>query len=265
MHVVRQNTQVEQAELLLKRIAEGDRQAEQILVDTYYRGLYFILNRQTQNHSLSEDLVQDTFIIVLQKARDNLIQNPAALAAFIRQTGVNLLIGHIRKETRRDTQGVEEIDFHSPCDGLDLSRALHSDQLLQLTAQMFEELTTQRDRDLLRCYYVYDQSKAQICQQLALSPEHFDRVLFRARQRLKRLIEDKLNIVPKPQAANIATLLAVALSLGLILESTHLGATLDSSAELVRENNHRQHQCVGRPLISGVNTVSQEDPELRWS
>ncbi|WP_340679567.1 sigma-70 family RNA polymerase sigma factor [Paraglaciecola sp.] len=264
MYIVRQNTQVEQAELMLGRIAEGDRQAEQTLVDIYYRGLYFVLNRQTQNPTLSEDLAQDTFVIVLQKARINAIQNPAALTAFIRQTGINLLLGHIRKENRRDTQGVDDIDFHSPCDGLDLSRALHSDQMLQLTAQMFEELKTQRDRDLLRCYYVYDQGKPQICQQLKLSPEHFDRVLFRARQRLKQLIEDKLNDIPKTQSGKVANLLSMALTLGLIIEPVQAGSVTKFSDELVRETKFSQHQSDTRPHASGTNTVRQEDPELRW-
>jgi RNA polymerase sigma-70 factor, ECF subfamily len=44
-----------------------------------------------------------------------------------------------------------------------------------------------RDRRLLRGYYVLDQDKEALCQELELSQEHFDRVLHRARARFREL------------------------------------------------------------------------------
>jgi RNA polymerase sigma-70 factor (ECF subfamily) len=56
---------------------------------------------------------------------------------------------------------------------------------------MIREMKVERDRELLRDYFEYDKSKEQICRELELKPEHFDRVLFRARQRLKQIIQLK--------------------------------------------------------------------------
>jgi DNA-directed RNA polymerase specialized sigma24 family protein len=143
MHLAERDKEISQAESIVQRIATGDKLAEQELVSTYYRGLIFILNRQT----LSEDLIQDTFILVIQKARDNGITNPAALSAFIRQIGINLLIGHKRKVTQRDSHGEDNIEIHAPTDNMEISRALHSDKLLQITSQLLNELKTPRDKE----------------------------------------------------------------------------------------------------------------------
>jgi RNA polymerase sigma factor (sigma-70 family) len=207
---------------LVSRIANGDKSAEKQLVSTYYRGLFFILNRQTSNPTLSEDLAQDTFILVIQKARQGEILNPAALNGFIRQVGINLLIAHFRKESRRATHSVDDIDIHIPHEELDISRALHNEKILAIVQQVISELPTDRDRDLLRRFFVYDKPKLQICEELCLSAEHFDRVLFRARQRLKQVIELKLST--RSGAASTADLSHL-LTIVLLLSTVQLSSS----------------------------------------
>ncbi|WP_416305962.1 RNA polymerase sigma factor [Neptunicella sp. SCSIO 80796] len=180
-------------ETLVTRITSGDRSAEQLLANRYWRGLTFVLNRQTDDKELVADLVQDTFIIVITKARNGAIDNPAALSAFIRQTGINLLIAHYRKEKRRATQPDDDIDIRVPTDALGMSHLLNSEKAVQLVQQVMQELNTKRDCQILQNYFIYEQDKKQICADLQLSAEHFDRVLFRARQRLKQLILHKLH------------------------------------------------------------------------
>jgi len=264
MRTAEQNEGLSLAESLVARIANGEKLAEQQLVKNYYRGLFFVLNRQCKNSNLSEDLTQDTFILVIQKARDGLIRNPAALAAFIRQTGINLLIGHIRKETRHDTHCAEDIEIHAPSENLDLSHALHNEKVLALVQQVMTELPTDRDREMLRNYFVYDKNKQQICHELDLSPEHFDRVLFRARQRLKQLIEHKLSSpLRKSDSSDVTTLLSLLVMLGLVYQ-------LPSSTELslflivVRETPQVSHLTFETPEQSSrftsnyLRVVSEE-------
>lgn len=235
---------------ILARISAGDKIAEQQLVTTYYRGLFFILNRQTNNHSLSEDLAQDTFVIVIQKARAGQINNPAALSAFIRQTGVNLLIAHCRKEQRRDTHGVDDIDVHAPSDTMEISQALHNIKTLDLVRQMMIELPTDRDRDILRSYFIYDKNKQQICQEMELTAEHFDRVLFRARQRLKQLISHTLpaNTGPSKGVETISNLLSVCLILG--VANTIQPYPSHLFVQTVRENHKPLHLTFETPELS---------------
>ncbi|MDU0352777.1 sigma-70 family RNA polymerase sigma factor [Paraglaciecola aquimarina] len=239
------DTYSSKATSIVARISSGDKHAEQELVETYYRGLFFILNKQTQNSALSEDLAQDTFIIVIQKARENGIHNPAALSAFIRQTGINLLIGHKRKESRRDTQSTDNIEFHAPSQDIEICKALHSKKLLQLTQQLLNELNVDRDKQLLRSYFIYDKNKQQICQDLELSPEYFDKVLFRARQRIKQLIQHKIGA-----NAEASTILSTSLLFCLVVQQTTIPPDKNLFIHLVRETANHQHLPFETPLIN---------------
>jgi hypothetical protein len=57
--------------------------------------------------------------------------------------------------------------------------------------QMLDEMPATRDRELLMRFYLHDEEKEQICQDLRLSMEHFNRVIFRARNRFRELLEQR--------------------------------------------------------------------------
>ena len=177
---------------LIVRIGSGDLSAETELVDKYWKSLYFILNRRCNDSQLASDISQDTFIIVINKARNGEINTPDAIAGFIRQTGVNLLIAHFRKEARRATDVHGEVSFDIPDDKTNLERAVESRDSLKLVQQLIGEMKVERDRDVLISYYGKEEEKNSICSRLELTPAHFDRVLFRARSRLKQLIDFKM-------------------------------------------------------------------------
>ena len=40
-------------------------------------------------------------------------------------------------------------------------------------------------------FYLHEESKEQVCRELELSDEHFNRVIFRARNRFRGLLEDR--------------------------------------------------------------------------
>ena len=54
---------------------------------------------------------------------------------------------------------------------------------------MLAELKNDRDREILSRHYISGEDKEDICRDLELSDLHFNRVLFRARQRYKELFE----------------------------------------------------------------------------
>ena len=62
-------------------------------------------------------------------------------------------------------------------------------QLAQAVMALLDELPTERDREILVRFYLDGTDKQQLCQELGLSPKHFDRVLMRARSRLRTIIE----------------------------------------------------------------------------
>lgn len=187
-------TALKPAKELVERIGAGDPQAEEELVAHYWKGLYYILKRRGVDPQLAADLAQDTFIIVITKARNGEINTPEALAGFVRQTGINLMIAHFRKENRRATETYGEVNVEIPDTKTSITRAIESKQTLELVRQLIDEMKVERDRDILKSFFVQEEEKANICERLELTPAHFDRVLFRARARLKQLIEFKFGV-----------------------------------------------------------------------
>lgn len=179
-------------ESILQRIRAGDKTAEQLLFNQYSRQLNTILVQKSQDPELAADIVQDTFMVVLDKARQDKIDNPKALGAFIRQVGANLLTASYRKEIRRKTEASEQIDVEYADHTSDPADRIQSADMTALVLQMLDELPTDRDRDLIRRYFLYNEPKQLICQEYALTAAHFDRVIHRARQRLKHLLKQKL-------------------------------------------------------------------------
>ena len=187
-----QSSQVGLGASMVLRIGDGDTKAEAELVEKYYKSLHFILQRRCNDPQLAADLAQDAFIVVIGKARAKQINSPEAIAAFIRQTGVNLMIAHFRKETRRATDTFGEVVIDVPDHNTSVSRLVESNQALTLVQQLISEMKVERDRDILISYYANEEEKASICSRLELTPAHFDRVLFRAKSRLKQLVDFKM-------------------------------------------------------------------------
>ena len=183
-------SQAEISTQLASRIGRGDVSAETELVERYSTGVKLILLKRTGNPQLSKDLSQDTFIIALQKLRAGEVRKPEALAAFLRQTAVNLSIEHYRKEKRYIHQEDGIIALQSP--HID-DKAEHVDrqQAGKLLETTIQELANSRDREILQRFYLLDEDKPEICTALQLSAAHFDRVLYRAKQRMRKLIMER--------------------------------------------------------------------------
>jgi len=178
------------AELVL-RIRAGDRRAEGELVERFSRGLRLMLRQLTQDPSLAEDVFQETFRLVVEKARGGEIHQPEKLAGFLRSLARNLLIADRRKAVRYTGlgEGEEAVDrLRPPEPEPQLDRVLRQEEALHVRA-LLAELRFDRDRELLLRFYLSDDSKQAICADLAIDPERFNRVLFRARERLRELWE----------------------------------------------------------------------------
>lgn len=177
---------------IVSRIECGDRSAEDELVNRFARGVYLILLKRTGDTSLASDLRQDTFIVALRKLRAGEVRNPSALSAFIRQTAVNICNDHFRRE-KRYVQGGDEIISSLVTHRDHKARAFDAGKTRVLLEHALDELTVTRDREILRRFYLADEDKAKICTDLALSATHFDRVLYRARQRIRAVIQNDRN------------------------------------------------------------------------
>jgi len=137
----------------------------------------------------ADDLQQETFRIVIERLRHGGLADPAGLAPFLRGTARNLLIAERRKTARRRTWGdtgeLAQVVASAPSP----LQSVLVDEEAEMVRRLIGELPTDRDRQLLMRFYVGEEDKESICADLGLDSLHFNRVLFRARQRFKELLE----------------------------------------------------------------------------
>jgi RNA polymerase sigma-70 factor, ECF subfamily len=153
------------------------------------RGVLFLLRREVRDPALAEDLCSETMRIVLERLQREPLEDPSKLPAFLAQTARNLVIAEWRRRGRQRTMTGEEAAIEAQVDeGADPTRGAQDQQRAQAVASVLREMATPRDRDLLVRYYLHDEDKLEICRRLGLSEAHFNRVIFRARERFRALL-----------------------------------------------------------------------------
>jgi RNA polymerase sigma-70 factor (ECF subfamily) len=172
---------------LISRIAEGDRHAETEFVRQFERGVRVMVRRHCRPADpIVDDLVQEVLSGVLERLRAGAIHDPAALPAYVQSAVVYATSAEYRR--RRPMQpetAIEQLpDSESPGGRLDAA------QLSGLLRALLSEMPVARDREILRRFYLEEEDKDTVCRALAIDPGHFHRVMFRARERFRALIEN---------------------------------------------------------------------------
>ncbi len=170
---------------LVVRVQQGDRLAEQQLVEQYQSGLLLILRRQTKA-DIAQEVAQETWRIVIEKIRLAELREPEKLGAFIAQIGRNQLIMHYRRERNAgaDSDQIPEVEHtQGPVELLEQADAQ------RIARQLLGQLGKERDREILQRYYLDEEEKDSICEDMELTDLHFNRVIHRAKQRLRLLAE----------------------------------------------------------------------------
>ncbi len=173
---------------LATAIGRGDTTAEAALYTRYYRQTLFILECKTGDPELAQDLCQEAFCIVLERLRHNPLADPDKLPAFLYSTAVNLYIAEVRKADRRKTFTDQALLDDVADKTQNQYRALLRERSGEAVRRLIAAMENTRDRMLLYQYYIEEKDKAQVCADLGLTHRHFDKVLFRAKQRFKELL-----------------------------------------------------------------------------
>ncbi|MGB0833817.1 MAG: RNA polymerase sigma factor [Psychrobium sp.] len=178
---------------IVARIQQGDTSAETELINFYHTRLHFILTRKFPDANLCQDATQEAFIVVLNKIKNDEIKDPTKLTAFIRSTAINCALMMIRKNKKyvdaSDSVALENLTDNQPA----ASDEIEQRQLATMVINVINELTNERDRKILTSFYISQLDKLQICQQLDITPNHFDKVIYRSKQRLKKQILSSSN------------------------------------------------------------------------
>ncbi|TVZ37206.1 RNA polymerase sigma-70 factor (ECF subfamily) [Alteromonadaceae bacterium 2753L.S.0a.02] len=175
---------------LVQRIRNGDSLAEHQLVEKYQRGLRLVLQRKS-NPGIAEEVCQETWRVVLENLRQGKLRDPQKLAAYITQTGRNQLIMYFR---RNENTGADSSKTVEPTTTFGPQDAVEQQRLRNIIQKLLDELNKPRDREILQRFYLDEEDKVKICEDLSLSDLHFNRVLHRAKQRFRALVESHDNI-----------------------------------------------------------------------
>ena len=172
---------------LAERIGAGDTQAEELLIQRLRPGLQMMLVSRCRDPDLASDLCQDTLIIVLKRLRSRTMEDPSRLAAFAAQTARQLVFDarrrHESRKTDADSDAVDSAQLQAPAvDPLDQA------SIASFVRALLAELPHERDREILRQLYLFENDKPDICKTFSLSSGAFDQIVFRARARLRAMI-----------------------------------------------------------------------------
>ena len=172
----------------VKRIGQGDRHAEEELVRRYQRGLIYLLKRRTRDPQLALDLAQETFRIAIEKLRKTPIEQVERLVGYLRGTALNLATADVRKHTRRGTTADSDAVDAAADDAAGPFDHVSAEQVQRVVRKLLDELPVPRDREILVRTYLKDEDKSSICDGLRIDSAHYNRVLFRAKQRFRELL-----------------------------------------------------------------------------
>lgn len=177
------------ASRIVEQIRAGNRAAETEMVRRYSQGLGYLLARRIGDAERARDLLQETFYIAIKKLRRTPLDNPERLAGHLRGIAIRVAMNASRKRKREpypmDYEALARIPDRTSRQFEHIAEA----QTQVVIRRLLADLPVERDREILYRYYVDEQDKAQICRALGLDSLHFNRVLFRAKARFRKLLE----------------------------------------------------------------------------
>ena len=174
---------------IVRGISAGEGSAETDLVERYSRGLRYLLIRRTGDEERAKDLLQETFCIAIEKLRSTEIDSPDRLAGYLRGIAIRVALNAGRKRRREPAPMDIEAVAAIPDRETRQFQKVSSEQTMSAVTTLLDSMPVERDRDLLIRFYVYDQDKPEICRALGLDSLHFNRVLFRAKGRFRKILE----------------------------------------------------------------------------
>jgi RNA polymerase sigma-70 factor, ECF subfamily len=148
-----------------------------------------------------DDKVHDTFLTVLQAIQRGEVREPERLMGFVRTVVRRHVAAHIEKmmTLRHDHTALDtNLRVADPHKNPEEDAALR--QRLKLLRQVLDELG-EKDREVLKRFYLYEQSQEQICREMELTETQFRLLKSRAKARFGELGKKKL---ANKQNANIA-------------------------------------------------------------
>lgn len=169
----------------------GQPKAEAALMRKLEKALRLICKVRRIPESEADDLIQESLLTVLRQLRGGHAVEFDKISAYVEAVFTNIRIAGGRKMAHRselvDKYGETLVPAAIPTP----DQAAETEKRAALVREAVGTLTKARDRSLLREHYLEEQSKSELCNKYQLSLRQFDKVIYRARIRLMRKLEDQ--------------------------------------------------------------------------
>lgn len=170
---------------LVASIVQGSATAETELIEKYQAGLHAMLRTRCQDPQVVDDVMQESWIVIIRKLRAGDLKDTRRLSGFVTQVVRNQLSMAFRKNNKQE-ETASDLDHELQDAKSDPVHLIQNKQLGNIMAKLLNEMSRPRDRELLLRFYFYGNTKAELCLRLGLSSASFDAILARARSRFKK-------------------------------------------------------------------------------
>ena len=174
-------------EALVRALSERGPEQNRLYL-RYRRPLLQVFHHRRIARDVAEDLLQRTFLQGIQKIRTEGLVDPGNLGGYLYKTALKLIAAYWRKELARDYERDPKIVSNLADGALTLEERADREQLAKCVRELVNQLPIERDREVLRRFYLNEESRAEIRLSLKLTDMQFNQVLFRARQRFGEIL-----------------------------------------------------------------------------
>ena len=157
----------------------------------HYAGLHLLLRHRIKDAAVAAEMLNEAVATAITHMRLGRVAEPDKLAGYVYRVALNLYRNYRREFDNRSDIRAKTADIDQFAEVAVTEPDVMEASIVKQVRAVIEELPTPRDREIVKRFYLDEEDKASICTSLKLSPLHFDKVLFRARQRMRVLLEEK--------------------------------------------------------------------------
>ncbi|HLV40416.1 MAG TPA: RNA polymerase sigma factor [Xanthomarina sp.] len=174
----------------INQVLEGNTNAFGVLVDQYKDLVFTLALRMLKNREEAEEVSQDTFIKIFKSLKK--FKGDSKFSTWIYKVTYNTCLDRLKKNKRQ--QQVDSIDEFTEKHVYTIDNALENmveAERLQAIQECISLLPSE-DGFLVTLYYFEEQSLTEISQIIGITANHVKVKLFRSRQKLARILKDRL-------------------------------------------------------------------------
>ena len=176
--------------ILVEKIIDDDQSGMEELYRIFSKGVRFQLCRQFGPQDL-DDKVHDIFLIIVRAVRAGMLREPECLMGFVRTVMKRQVAAHIDLAIRRR----QDLALESAPDVVDVNRNPEKIAIARQhedIAKRVLKMISQRDREILTRFYMFEQPAEQICDKMHLTETQFRLLKSRAKARFENMLKRRL-------------------------------------------------------------------------